>query len=139
MAWFSDDLTAYKICFESGIAHTNEILFKYRKNRHSITTSGNPQLKFEAIELTKLRILSIISKPTTSPDDEFFRNRIIENLSKYYNKQKISVIVSAFEISFIKYFFLAIFKKNKWKITYFEILNAILLFVFNRHKKLKVK
>jgi len=49
LAWGSDDISSYIACAKSGIANTNTPIFNYRENRQTITLSGNPEIKIQAV------------------------------------------------------------------------------------------
>lgn len=48
LAWGSDDVSAVRAALAKGIANTQHICFNYRRNRYSITSSGNAFKKMEA-------------------------------------------------------------------------------------------
>ncbi|WP_262249429.1 glycosyltransferase family 2 protein [Parapedobacter soli] len=48
LAWGSDDITAYRVCRDKGIARTNKPVFNYRSNGLSITSTGSDLEKMRA-------------------------------------------------------------------------------------------
>lgn len=79
LAWFSDDLTALMLAKEFGLANVNEPVFRYRVNRHSITSTGNCLLKMEAIIKAYgiMRSLLKVNKPLHDVD-KFLTKRSLD-------------------------------------------------------------
>ena len=49
LAWTSDYLSSFVACGSKGIAHTNELIFNYRVNDGSITSTGGYVIKWDAL------------------------------------------------------------------------------------------
>lgn len=97
LAWSSDDITANLASFPLGIANTQEIVFQYRENRLTISSSFNHDLKLEAILLEKKwyqNFLKIV--PTNDIDIKYWTslNRMFET---YYQNKIYNTIVESFK------------------------------------------
>lgn len=93
LAWASDDITSYIAMAEKGIAHTQTPVFYYRENSMTISSTGNRQLKMEAILLEHQWLNQFInnSNNATYIDSIFIKNLSIE-ISKNIQKKKIRTI-----------------------------------------------
>lgn len=74
LAWGSDDLTAYALAVDGGVANTQLPVFQYRVNSLTISNSGNYREKVRTQHEVFLRIekiLGVDSKPITETDNYF--------------------------------------------------------------------
>ncbi len=53
LAWASDDITAVIAAKEKGIANTQTLVFQYRTNPYTISSTGNVAIKLQAVLLEK--------------------------------------------------------------------------------------
>lgn len=89
-AWGSDDITALMAAKENGIANTQEVVFLYRDNRHSITRTPHPLGKIKAILLEMQWKRQFTALPCPNQEDEKKRKELrrgiyVQSLKKIYN------------------------------------------------------
>lgn len=82
-AWGSDYLSAFIASAHGGIAHTNKPLFKYRKNRYTISSSSNAEEKIAAQHLLYDWIAKFIQGYEPKNEDE--------NISKIMIQENMGV------------------------------------------------
>src|SRR5690606_29055294 len=70
LAWGSDDITAYRMSVERGIAHTNKPVFNYRSNRFSITSTGDDLEKMQANMLYEQWLEDFLQNYRPHPTEE---------------------------------------------------------------------
>lgn len=92
-AWASDDITSYMAMEDRGIIHINDPLFCYRKNSLTITSSGDPRVKLEAISLEERWYYNFMSshKPCCSVDKVAYSS-IEKTLPRYFKRKRIYTI-----------------------------------------------
>jgi glycosyltransferase involved in cell wall biosynthesis len=127
LAWASDDITSYIAMSEKGIAHTQNPVFYYRENIHTISNNGSKHLKMDAILLESIWLLNFVEnhKIFNEIDDIFYKNLSIE-IPKYIQKKKIrTVAMSIRDFGFLD-IFKWIFIRKKYKIKILELCYAFL-------------
>ena len=87
-AWSSDDITSYRAMDERGVVHINEPIFCYRKNRLTITSSGDPNIKLQAISLEQKWFKSFMSIHTPKQEKDMVTYSDIERTLPIYFKRK---------------------------------------------------
>jgi glycosyltransferase involved in cell wall biosynthesis len=92
LAWGSDDISAYIGASLNGVANTQQVVFQYRINAQTITSTGNTELKLEAAKLEYEWIQKFLSNPRESLEDELYRKQIIDELPRLYEKKKALTI-----------------------------------------------
>lgn len=131
LAWGTDDITAYILAKDNGIAHINKSLLKYRKSNINLSAIGDPFKKINAINLQQEWYINFLC---SVPNKEFdlLNYRIIKNeLKKYIKRKKIITISEALnsELSYIFRFFI---KKKKIKMTLYEIISSFFYFILKK-------
>lgn len=97
LAWASDDITVYQICGSKGIAHTNKILFNYRRNSSTISSTGPVKLKLKAIDIEKNWIEDFLKKDMADEDDRLLKKCILDYLPTHINKKRLYTISKIYE------------------------------------------
>lgn len=97
LAWASDDVTAYIMCGEKGIAHTNVPIFNYRQSNLTITQSGDLGLKIKALNLEQKWFESFLKKAPTNSFDTYFYHYICNNLVQNFKTKKVDILNCAFK------------------------------------------
>nr|WP_315143078.1 glycosyltransferase [uncultured Flavobacterium sp.] len=93
LAWASDDISAYIAMTNKGIAHTQNAVFYYRENAMTISSTGNRQLKMDAILLEHNWLINFVGKGQSVNDiDTIFIRNLSEEISKHIQKKKIRTI-----------------------------------------------
>lgn len=89
MAWGSDDISAFIGAMKNGIANTQVVVFQYRKNSYTISSTGNSDVKMLAMqqqyEWYKLFLNNI--QPTNHVDD-LYKRELCNYLSTEFEKKK---------------------------------------------------
>lgn len=134
LAWGSDDITTYIIGEEHGFAHTNKLIFKYRRNSHSISSSGSFEHKIRSVALYVKWVEEFVKKSTKNEIDEFYRLSIKSNLQNYYQKQRTNLIAEALRNYFWKGLTGMIINRKKFEIALIDILIGCLLYLKQKSK-----
>lgn len=114
LAWASDDVTAYIAAGKKGIAHTNTPLFNYRRSSLTISSSGNVDLKMDAIDQMNNWFLQYLkSSFAKNLVEEIFYRNVNQELSKFILKKKIRTISDTFQESNILFKLLENLNKRK--------------------------
>ena len=131
LAWGSDEITSYMACGIKGIAHTNKPIFKYRRSRFNITSTGNPEIKLQAINLEQKWFKEfLISEPTCSQDSILYKdiNRIVRN---YIKRKKVFVVSTSLKVNFWRNIGKWILNSRKYNLSVPEVFYAIMIRVFH--------
>ena len=92
-AWGSDDITAVISATISGIANTHEVVFKYRSNSYSISSTGSISVKIDAVSKEELWYNNFLNTATsTSASDEIIIKLLSSNLKKTFQKKRLRLI-----------------------------------------------
>ena len=91
LAWGSDDITAFLICGENGIAFTQKPLMSFRKSIYNLSTVGDLEMRINALNLYYKWILNYIDKiePENIVEKELLeqiKERYPEKLNKQINQ-----------------------------------------------------
>ena len=88
LAWCSDDLSAFIAASHTGVANTSSVVFQYRVNSQTITSTGNADVKMDA-SISYFKWLSdFLQKPTSSHEDEMYRKQVLMKINKYLEDKK---------------------------------------------------
>ncbi|MBE6330742.1 MAG: glycosyltransferase family 2 protein [Bacteroidales bacterium] len=89
LAWGSDDVTVFRAGLENGIANTQQFGFQYRKNPHTISNSGNQQLKASAhVKEWKWFAENLNMMECDNEQDKLFLSFLLRDIDEHY-RQKI--------------------------------------------------
>ena len=95
LACGSDDITVFKAIGCKGIANINEPIFNYRNNPFSITSSGNVDLKMDAMNLHKNWLRDFVKHyNATTRTDIILKCQILQKLDNYFLKKAANLIAS---------------------------------------------
>ncbi|MCF0062681.1 glycosyltransferase [Dyadobacter chenwenxiniae] len=92
LAWASDDISSYIGSMQNGIAHTNEPVFEYRLNTHSISSNGSLNNKLAAIKGEEDWLTNFLQKDPHHPVDAILKENIQSEVKKFIQKKKIRTI-----------------------------------------------
>ena len=127
LAWASDDISAVRqASLGDGIANSNVVLFKYRINRLSITSSGSIPVKLEAIKQEEEWYASFLNH--YSEERECVGAYLLYLLAMkeaHFLKKRLNVIVS--DVSARPYRFFYWLKNRKKNGLSFKMLVYVLL------------
>lgn len=125
LAWSSDDLSAYIAASYNGVANTQALVFQYRVNSQTISSTGNADRKMDASISYFNWIHNFISKPTANHEDEMFRQQLLNEFDKYFESRKsytIAMDLKSHSILRVNYWLL---NAKRWNITAKCLLKAI--------------
>lgn len=75
LAWGSDDITTVMMAAESGIANTRSVVFQYRDNNTTISSTGNIDLKIDSLYKEKLWFEDFLANcPSNSDDFKYWKS-----------------------------------------------------------------
>lgn len=80
LAWGSDDITAVIAATAEGIANTQRVCFRYRKNLLSISSAGNTKRKAEALLMQREWYASYFKSYPAHTDEERNTLKLLEEL-----------------------------------------------------------
>jgi glycosyltransferase involved in cell wall biosynthesis len=102
LAWGSDDVTAYIMCGDKGIAHINRPIFRYRNNRHTISNTGNHQIKMNAILMHQKWLEDFLKKEPVTNDDRIIHQALTGAVIDFIKKRKTLNISGSLNANFFK-------------------------------------
>lgn len=117
LAWSSDDITATLISYPLGIANTQEIIFQYRENRLTISSSSNYDLKLEAILLEKEWYKNFLKSTPTNVTDIKYWTSLNHIFNKYFEEKIHDTIIESFKSHSIFYMY------HWWKFKRSKVIN----------------
>lgn len=95
LAWASDDISAIIGASKNGVVNTQTVVFQYRRNRHTISNTGNSEIKMNALELEREwydRFLK--SHSYRRRTDSIYAKMISKELEYHFEKKKMTTIAS---------------------------------------------
>ena len=97
LAWGSDNITAVIAASQgrdgkTGIANTQSMVFQYRVNPLSISSSGSMQVKMDTIGKERDWYSQFLSEPCDTPQDEKIRRKLVSELPHYFQLKYIYCI-----------------------------------------------
>jgi hypothetical protein len=125
LAWGSDDISAYIGASLNGVANTNKVVFRYRVNSQTITSTGNAELKLEAAKLENSWIRAFLSTPCKTEEDELYRKQLAKEMPQLYNRKKALIIVGDLKGRVLKRAIFWLINKKKYGLNAKTLLFAI--------------
>lgn len=125
LAWSSDDLSAYIAASYNGVANTQAVVFQYRVNSQTISSTGNADSKMDASISYFNWIHNYISRPTANHEDEMFRKQLLNEFDKHFESKKAYTIAMDLKSHNILRFFYWLQNADRWSITVKCLLKAI--------------
>jgi glycosyltransferase involved in cell wall biosynthesis len=95
LAWGSDDLSSYMAARENGIAHTNDVLFWYRRNRFTISSKGSVDHKMKAILDQHKWLVDFLEEEPNGEIEKILWKTLKYNLYLYIQRTKIRTIYTS--------------------------------------------
>lgn len=136
LAWASDDISAVRQAFTGdGIANSNIVLFKYRINRLSITSSGSISIKLDAVILEEKWYESFLSKYSIRDECEGMYLRYLNMMMDlHFLKKRLNIIISDICVRPLRIFFW-LKNRKKYGLSYKMIVYVLLMGIVNRGKE----
>lgn len=136
LAWASDDISAVRQAFTGdGIANSNKVLFKYRVNRFSISSSGSISIKLDAVILEEKWYESFLSKYSIRDECEGMYLRYLNMMMDlHFLKKRLNIIISDICVRPLRIFFW-LKNRKKYGLSYKMIVYVLLMGIVNRGKE----
>lgn len=116
LAWESDDISAIIGASKNGAANTQHIAFQYRRNRYTITNTGNIDLKMLAKKQGKLWYDEFLKKEPTDTLEKKYHQMIKKMFQRHRDKSFANIFAADIKrnpFSFFKWYR----KKNEYGYT----------------------
>lgn len=131
LAWNSDDVTAFEAAASNGIVHINEILFYYRTNPYNISTTGNWNLKAEAMLQKENWIrYKINSMDEINKQDQIICLLIRQILSSQIHYKVLQELSNGVKGHKVCNLFQALKKYKRFRLTFMDSINLLLICLF---------
>ena len=88
LAWGSDDISAYIGAMKNGVANTQKVVFQYRRNSLTISSTGNVNEKMNAIMKEFEWKQQFLTTPCKDYHDELYRKELIGELKRRKGKKQ---------------------------------------------------
>lgn len=136
LAWASDDISAVsQASVGDGIVNSNTVLFKYRINRFSISSSGSMPIKLDAVILEEKWYESFLSKYTIRDECEGMYLRYLNMMMDlHFLKKRLNIIISDICACPLRIFFW-LKNRKKYGLSYKMIVYVLLMGIVNRGKE----
>lgn len=126
LAWGSDDITALIGAGKNGVANTQVPVFQYRSNRYSVSSTGNIEIKVDAINQTLDWYKQFLNTKSDNQIDELFRVDSLNNIDHLFNKKKGITIASDLDAEGIFRILYWIKNRRKYRVTANTIVYALI-------------
>lgn len=106
LAWGSDDISAIIGASLNGVANTQKVVFQYRRNRQTISTTGNISIKIKAILEEKKWYIEYLRNEFDNENDVLYSSQMKDMLLHYYEKKicnNITVEIKGCRIKILKW------------------------------------
>lgn len=134
LAWASDDISVIRQAGKGGIVNTNEYVFKYRSNSCTISTSGSPQIKFDAICKEYVWYQDFLKERNVVEEKDLIcYDLVLKKLEPYFLKKKLNVIIEDVAGSYLN-FFSWLFNASKYNLSPQMIVYALIMAFVDRKK-----
>ena len=87
MAWASDDITAITMAEFGGIANTQALVFQYRENSRTISSTGNVKVKMEAIRSEIKWYEEFFKRDVDDTLDLKYKQSLEKGFSRHFQKK----------------------------------------------------
>lgn len=91
-AWGSDDITFFIAASEAGIAHINNPIFNYRRTNLTISSTGNNEIKLQALMLADKWLVEFLKTIPKNVNDRIIHNNILKIRKRILMKKMIFLI-----------------------------------------------
>lgn len=131
LAWGSDDITAVIAATNYGIANTTQLVFQYRKNRFSISTGDNVNIrdKIYSLCLEELWFSDFLKNEPNNYEDRLFKESLVNMISDHYKKRKKGYLTKDMTCHLSSFFYWNK-KKKDYGFTIGDLIMALLLGVW---------
>lgn len=92
LAWASDDITSYIAASKNDVVNLQTLVFQYRVNSQSITSSGNKHYKLKAMDNEYVWYINFLKIIPLNDLDQKYHQLITNNIDWYFKKRKLLII-----------------------------------------------
>lgn len=93
LAWASDDISAIIGASKNGVANTQTVVFQYRRNKHTISNTGNAEMKMKAV-LDEIKwYKNFFGKGVLYGNDSLYFSMLQEKLPNHFDKKRTAILV----------------------------------------------
>lgn len=125
LAWGSDDISAYIGAMKNGVANTQKIVFQYRCNSLTISSTGNVIEKLNAIIKEFEWKQQFLETPCIDLHDELYRKELISELS--HNKAKKQGLTISGDIKNCRFHIINwVYNRKKYGISFKVLMYALI-------------
>lgn len=96
LAWSSDDISAVRAAALNGVANTQVLCFEYRQNRYTISSSGNADMKMNAILKERQWYRDFIKQYESSDPAEQKYKVLLESELEQHFREKFKLQLAGF-------------------------------------------
>ena len=93
LAWGSDDISAIIGAMKNGVANTQVPVFQYRRNRYTISSTGNTMIKVDAIIAENKWYKEFFESYKGDKNDSIYATELKESLNRRFQK-KLGLTIS---------------------------------------------
>lgn len=124
LAWGSDDISAFIGASKNGVANTQSIVFQYRRNPYTISSTGNVELKLEAILKEYKWYKAFLCQEPNNQEDILYHRELVRKLDVYSQKKLGHNLSNAFKNSKLSVF-IWMFRRRKYNISFKAFVYAL--------------
>jgi glycosyltransferase involved in cell wall biosynthesis len=132
MAWASDDISAVRAAQYGGVANSQVLCFQYRRNRQSISLSGNQKTKIEATRLEKVWFENFIKGYNPESYVEIKYHKMIKESIDQHFKDKYKMEMSLDIKTNILNFFYWLSHRKRIGVSIWRVIEALEIAIKNR-------
>lgn len=86
LAWGSDDISALIGASKNGVANTQVPVFQYRRNRYTISSTGNVDIKLQALQEQRKWYDSFLHTTTDNNINKLYQTELLSKMIRIYDK-----------------------------------------------------
>lgn len=134
LAWGSDDITALIGAGKNGVANTQVPVFQYRSNRYSVSSTGNIEIKVDAINQTLDWYKQFLNTKSDNQIDELFRVDSLQQIVHQFDKKRGLTIMADLNDKGIHRFFFWFRHRHYYRISPNVMCYALLKHITSKFK-----
>lgn len=126
LAWGSDDISAFIGASKNGVANTQSVVFQYRINSQTISSTGNVEYKLKAINQEYEWKKNFLKSSSDNHIDELYRKHMLGNLDWNIAKKKSLTLAKDLRKSLLSRFLYWCKHKSAYKISNKVLTSALI-------------
>ena len=138
-AWASDDISSFIIAKEKGVVNSQIPLFQYRINSINISATTSSSSKLSAIQSERAWYECFLKEIPQNDLDQIYRKMIIQTLPKHFKKKIMSEVEVDMRSGFIRKAFHYFIHRNKYALSFKELLYIFFSLFKNKQAQLMYK